>query len=196
MATQRGHPRAVGSISVATTVHQLKVTLKGVKPPVWRRVLVPSSWTLAELSPALESVMGWHGGHLHAFDTGDSVYGQPDPDWGGGLEDERKARLDDVLPQAGAKMRWDYDFGDGWEHEVVAEAIVEPDAGLRYPYCKTGRRACPPEDCGGPYGYQDLVDALTDPNHPRREELEEWVPPGFDPARFDLREINDALRRH
>jgi hypothetical protein len=171
------------------------LTLRGVKPPVWRRVLVPSSWTLGELSPALEAVMGWYGGHLHSFDPGDVVYGEPDPDWGDDLQDEREVRVGDVLSHAGTKMRWDYDFGDGWEHDVVVEAILEPDPTLRYPHCVTGRRACPPEDCGGPYGYRDLLGALADPSHPDHEELKEWAPPGFDPARFDVREVNEALRQ-
>jgi len=195
MATPRGHLRAVGSATAPTTVHQLKVTLRGTKPPVWRRVLVPSSWTLAKLSPALEAVMGWHGGHLHAFDVGDVVYGESGPDWGERMRDERKVRVGEVLGDVGSKLRWDYDFGDGWEHDVVVEAIVDSDPKLRYPHCVAGRRACPPEDCGGSWGYRELLGVLADPSQPDPQELRDWAPPGFDPARFDLGETNLILRQ-
>lgn len=195
MRTPRGHLRAVGSATTPTTVHQLKVTLRGVKPPVWRRVLVPSSWTLAKLSPVLEAVMGWYGGHLHAFDAGGVVYGEPDPDWRDRMRDERKVRVGEVLSGVGSKLRWDYDFGDGWEHGVVVEAIVERDPKLRYPHCVTGRRACPPEDCGGPWGYRELLEVLADPSRPDPRELCDWAPPGFDPARFDASETNLFLHQ-
>lgn len=195
MGRTRGHLRAVGSATAPTTVHQLKVTLRGVKPPVWRRALVPSSWTLAKLSPALEAVMGWYGGHLHAFDAGDVVYGVPDLDWGDRLRDERKVRVGEVLSGVGSKLRWDYDFGDGWEHDVAVEAIVEPDPKLRYPHCVTGRRACPPEDCGGPWGYRELLEVLADPSRPDPRGLRDWAAPGFDPARFDVSETNRFLHQ-
>jgi len=192
--TSRGHLRSVDSSpDAAATVHQLKVTLRQVRPPVWRRVLVESSSTLYKLSAALETAVGWYGGHLHTFDVDRVVYGQPDPDWD--VRDERKVRLGDVLARVGSKMRWDYDFGDGWEHDVVVEAIVDRDPKLRYPRCVAGRRACPPEDCGGPYGYRELLAALDDPSDPRHEEFVEWVPPGFDPARFDAGEINLMLHQ-
>lgn len=134
------------------TVHQLKVTLREVKPPVWRRIVVESDLTLGELYPVLLSAMGWMGGHLHLFDVGGTRYGIPDPEWGITELDENRFRLDDVLPKVGMKMRWDYDFGDGWEHDVVVEAITMPQRGVEYPLCLAGRRACPPEDCGGPWG--------------------------------------------
>ena len=193
MGTPTGHLRAVGSNPAVTTVHQLKVTLRGVKPPVWRRVVVPSSWTLAKLSPTLEAVMGWYGGHLHVFDADDVVYGAPDLDWGDRMRDERKVRVGEVLSAVRSKLRWDYDFGDGWQHDVVVEAIVEPDPKLRYPHCMAGRRACPPEDCGGPWGYRELLEVFADPTQPDPRELRDWAPQGFDPARFDLSETNLVL---
>ncbi len=147
-----------------TSVHQLKVTLRRVRPPVWRRIVVDSNIRLSALSDLLEAAMGWYGGHLHLFDVRGMTYGDPDPDWGGDMADERKVGLAQALPTVGSKMRWDYDFGDGWEHDVVVEAIDPPAAATRYPVCIAGRRACPPEDCGGPWGYQDLLDALERPN--------------------------------
>jgi hypothetical protein len=107
------------------TVHRLKVTLRSVKPPIWRRIEVASDVALAELSDLLEGAMGWLGGHLHAFEADGVTYERPDPDGGSfrRSRDEAEHRLGDVLSEVGAKMRWDYDFGDGWQHDVVVEAI-------------------------------------------------------------------------
>jgi hypothetical protein len=175
---------------VKKTVHRLKVSLRTVKPPVWRRIVVRSDITLNKLSAVLEAAMGWSGGHLHVFDVGGTRYGTPDPEWPDDDLDESSFRLGDVLPDVGSKLRWDYDFGDGWEHVVVVEevAVAEPD--VDYPLCLAGRRACPPEDCGGPWGYADLLEALADPSHPGHEEMREWVPPDFDPEHFDLAETS------
>ena len=187
----RGHLQTADSSPRTGTVRQLKVTLRQVRPPVWRRLLIDSSWTLAKLSGALETAMGWYGGHLHAFDSDGVMYGQLDPDWD--VRDVRKVRVGDLLAGVGSKMRWDYDFGDGWEHDVVVEAIVDRDPKLRYPHCVAGRRACPPDDCGGPYGYAEMLEALGDTGHPRHEETAEWMSPRFDPAYFNAREINLLL---
>ena len=161
---------------------------------MWRRIIVESDLTVGELAPVLEAAMGWLGGHLHVFDVGGTRYGTPDPDWGTDDLDENRFRLDDVLPKVGMKLRWDYDFGDGWEHDVLVEAISLRARGVEYPLCLAGRRACPPEDCGGPWGYADLLEALANPDHPEHEDLREWAPPGFDPAEFDMEETNQAMR--
>ena len=176
------------------TVHRLKITLRGVKPPVWRRIEVGSGITLGELSPMLEGVMGWYGGHLHAFDVDGNDYSPPDPDWDSDDLDENECRLGDVLPTVGAKMRWDYDFGDGWQHNVVVEAIRPAESGLTYPLCIAGKRACPPEDCGGSWGYAEILRALRDPNHPDREDFLAMVSPGFDPAKFNPVDATTYLR--
>ncbi len=179
---------------MAKTIHQLKVTLRDVKPPVWRRILVESEVSLAELSAVLVGAMGWMGTHLHLFEVGDRQYGVPDPDWGFDVLDEEQYVLDVVLPKVGMKMRWDYDFGDGWEHDVRLEAITLLKRSTNYPVCLAGRRACPPEDCGGPWGYANLLDAMRNPDHPEREELMGWVTPGFDPNCFDMEEAEEAIR--
>jgi hypothetical protein len=118
----------------------------------------------------------------------------PDPEWPDDDLDERLFRVREVLPDVGSKLRWDYDFGDGWEHLVVVEKIVpaEPDSEL--PICLAGRMACPPDDCGGPMGYQDMLDALSDPAHPEHDEIQAWVPPGFDPTSFDVTEATSSMR--
>lgn len=175
------------------TVHRLKITLRRVRPPVWRRIEVASDTTLGELSPMLEGVMGWYGGHLHAFDVDGTDFGPPDPDWGTDDLDENKYRLGAVLATVGGKMGWDYDFGDGWEHTVLVEAITPTDPQLEYPRCITGKGSCPPDDCGGPSAYSAIVEALRDPDYPDREDLLSMVPPGFNPGAFNLHDAEAAL---
>jgi len=178
------------------TVHRLKVTLRGVRPPIWRRIEVPSEIKLSELAGVLEAATGWMGGHLHAFEAGGVLYETPDGDDLGfrPSRDERTVRLGDVLPAVKEKMRWDYDFGDGWEHDVVVEAIEPRGRDAAAPVCLAGKRACPPDDCGGPWGYGNLLAALSDPTHEEHEELAEWVPPGFDPEAFDAEESTAMMR--
>jgi hypothetical protein len=178
------------------TAHRLKVTLRSVKPPIWRRIEVESNVTLAALSDLLEGAMGWMGGHLHAFEAHGVTYERPDPDEGLSrrAKDENEHRLGDVLTEVGAKMRWDYDFGDGWQHNVVVEAIEPLVPSVEYPRCVTGRRACPPEDCGGPWGFQELLEAIADPAHPRYKELIEWLPIDYRLEEFDPDEATDDMR--
>ncbi len=179
------------------TVHRLKVTLRGVRPPVWRRVEVVSTTTLHQLSAELEAAMGWFGGHLHAFEVGGTTYQLPDDDELGWrpTKDERRAVLNKVVPAVKMKMLWEYYFGDGWAHDVLVEAIEPAVAGVEYPRCIAGGRASPPEDCGGPWGYADLLEALADPSHPEHAAMLEWAPPDFDPARFDPDEATHAIRQ-
>ena len=178
------------------TVHRLKVTLRQVKPPVWRRIEVASNIKLSELSDLLEAAMGWLGGHLHAFEADGVIYETPDGERFGlpTPRDERKARLGEVLPAVKSKMRWDYDFGDGWEHDIVVEAIEPMKSDAVYPVCRAGKRACPPDDCGGPWGYGNFLAAISDPTHEEHEELTEWLPPGFDPDEFDIAEATDTMQ--
>jgi hypothetical protein len=168
----------------------LKVTLRGVRPPVWRRLVVPSSVTLAELHSVFQTAMGWTDSHLHSFDIGGVLYGDVE-DFEGRVGDETRTRLSSVARRV-SKFRYDYDFGDGWEHDVLIEQ-VESGASVIAPYCLAGRRGCPPEDCGGPWGYEHLLEVLADPAHEEHAHLAEWAGP-FDPARFDLDETNDLLR--
>ena len=176
------------------TVHQLKIALREVKPPVWRRIVVRSETWLSDMPWILEQAVGWDSYHLHAFDIDGVRYGVPDPDWDLDFLDEYQFRLGEVLPTVGSKMRYDYDFGDGWEHDVLVEAISLPQRGVKYPVCIDGKRTCPPEDCGGPWGYANVLEALRDPGHAEHEELTAWAPPGFSPARFDLETTNEAMR--
>lgn len=153
-----------------------------------------SDLSLGELAPILEGAMGWLGGHLHVFDVDGTWYGSADPDWPSDGLDENQYQLGEVLTSVGDKMRWDYDFGDGWEHNVVVEKIFEAEPAVEYPTCLAGRRACPPEDCGGPDGYAQLLEVLADPSHPDHDELREWAPTDFDPDYFDAEEASLEMR--
>lgn len=179
----------------AATVHRLKITLRSVRPPVWRRIEVRSDVALDEFSGLLEAAMGWWGYHLHSFEVDGAVYERPYPDdWlRRETHDESEHRVGDVLGEVGARMCWDYDFGDGWQHDIEVEAIELADPGATYPRCVAGRRACPPEDCGGPWGYGELLGAIADERHPRHVELIEWLPSGWDPAHFDPAESTRSM---
>jgi Plasmid pRiA4b ORF-3-like protein len=180
-------------IPFGPTVHVLKITLRDVKPPVWRRLVVGSDTRLPKFARMLESTMGWGGYHLHLFDVGGVLFGPDDEDFDYTI-DERHATVQHLLPKVKSKLRWDYDFGDGWEHDVVVEAIDPAEEGARYPVCLDGKRACPPEDCGGPHGYANLLSVLADADHPEHAAAAAWVPDGFDPKKFDLAATNRRLR--
>lgn len=137
-------------------------------------------------------VMGWTDTHSHAFHVGRQTFAAFDSDFPNDDLDERRYTLAQLLPRENDALRFDYDFGDGWEHRVTVEAIVAVDAAVRYPRCVAGRRACPPEDCGGPYGYREFLVKLADPMHPEHERMREWGGP-FDPSAFDLVETNVGL---
>jgi hypothetical protein len=188
---------ALAAGMLAGDVCQLKITLRGVaKPPVWRRIAVPAGLTLDLLHEVIQQAMGWEDGHLHVFSTPRRDYGIPDPDLG--HADERKVTLAKVLARPGATMRYTYDFGDGWEHDIVLEKVLPPDPVARVS-CLAGKGACPPEDCGGAWGYASLKEALADPDHPEHEDLLDWLgldsAVDFDPAQFRLDEVNASLSR-
>ncbi len=179
-------------------VYQIKVTLKGIRPPIWRRLLVPSDTTLDRLHDVIQIAMGWENAHLHQFIAGRQVIGEPNPELGNPFgppaQDERTVALGEVLRKEKDKILYQYDFGDSWEHEIRLEKVLAPDPDLRHPVCVKARRACPPEDCGGPWGYADLLEALADPEHPEHEAYLEWLPEDWVPEKVDLERINEALR--
>jgi len=155
--------------------------------------VVASDTKLPKFNRMLEAVMGWDGYHLHMFEVGGLRFGPPDED-DEAMIAERNITLAQILPRPGSSLSWTYDFGDNWTHEVVAESIEEIQPGTRYPVCTAGERACPPEDCGGAWGYEELLAALADPSHEEHESMVEWAPAGFDPATFDLEAANRRLR--
>lgn len=133
------------------SIYQIKVALRHIAPPVWRRIEVPGNIKLGQLHDIIQIVMGWTDSHLHAFHVGRVTYGVPDPDAlvDMEMENERNVRLNQIAAE-GDKLIYEYDFGDGWEHELGIEKIFPAEKGKRYPRCIAGKRACPPEDCGGP----------------------------------------------
>lgn len=178
-------------------IYQLKVTLAGTKPPIWRRLQVTGSVTLSKLAAIINTAMGWDGVHLYEFSVGSETWGPPAPageDWGDATNDDRKATLAELAPHRGSKLKYLYDMGDSWLHQLVVEQIVEPEPKQRYPLCVEGKRACPPEDCGGVAGFYNLLEVLADPKHPEHKELAEWVGGEFDPEAFKLDGVNQALR--
>jgi hypothetical protein len=185
-----------GRITSKTKILQLKITLAGVRPPVWRRVLVPGEMSLAELHDVIQVAMGWTDSHLHEFEVGDVRYGTPDPDWDrDDVRDESRAKLVRVATKTNRLLRYTYDFGDDWRHDIAVEKVLAPEPGRRYPVCTGGRRACPPEDVGGPSGYPEFLQAIADPKHPDHEHWSEWIGDGFDPAGFDLATTDELLDR-
>ena len=171
--------------------HRLKVTLEGVEPPVWRRLVVPSEFTLFDLHCAIQVAMGWEDCHLHDFEIKRQRYALPDADDFGSPLDETRASLRDVAGPR-AKIRYQYDFGDSWNHVIVVEKILE-DTEVAPPICTDGARACPPEDSGGPWGYSEKLQALADPEDEDNEELRDWMGEDFDPERFEIDAINRQL---
>ena len=183
----------------AQVVYQFKITLKSVRPPIWRRFLVEPGMTLHDLHLVINEVMGWSNYHLHEFDIQGERYGAPGmgeswSDLSEDMLDERKFKLGDIIHPDGQKFHYSYDFGDGWEHDVVAEQSMPKVEGVLYPICIGGARACPPEDCGGTWGYQELFKILKNPNHPEYEEKKEWAGLRLDPERFDVDEVNTILK--
>lgn len=179
-------------------IYQLKISLRGITPPIWRRIHVPGDTRLSTLHPIIQVVMGWTNSHMHQFKVGETYYGETYPDDMDGMpetRDERKARLEELVSRPRAKFVYEYDFGDSWEHEIALEKILPAEAGVKYPVCLEGQRACPPEDCGGVWGYVDLLTVLQDEEHPEHEEMLEWLGEEFDSEAFRLAEINAALKR-
>lgn len=175
------------------TVYQLKITLRDIKPPIWRRVQVKSSVTLSQLHLIIQGAMGWWDCHLHQFSIQGIDYGEPDPDYSLDMEDEKKVKLNQVIKQEKSKFFYIYDFGDGWEHEILVEKVLPIEAKVSYPVCIKAKRACPPEDCGGAWGYADFLEAIHNPTHPDHESFLEWIEGDFDSEACDLHEINQRL---
>jgi hypothetical protein len=177
-------------------IYQIKVTLDDTHPPVWRRIQVPGNTTLLKLHDILQIVMGWEDYHLHMFTIEGSIYGDPaDDEYGDlGTLDETRFKLNQVIYREGQRLRYEYDFGDSWDHTLLVEKILPSQEGVRYPICLKGKRACPPEDVGGVWGYENFLEAIRNPDHDEHEEYLTWVGGEFDPEAFNLEEVNTQLR--
>jgi pRiA4b ORF-3-like protein len=186
--SRSGLPKRPKTKREPAAVHQLKITLLDTDPPIWRRVLVRSGTTLAELHRVIQVAMGWEGYHLHSF----GVVG-----WGAydDLDDDREATtLWRIAPRPGDGLGYRYDFGDDWDHEVLVEKVLVAGRRHAYPVCLAGRRACPPEDSGGPWGSVRFLKAMARRRGPEYREYRESYRTKWDAAAFDLDEVNAALR--
>jgi hypothetical protein len=188
-----GHSR--GRRAAVPVVHRIKVTIAGSKPPIWRRLEVPSAISLVGLHEVLQAAFEWDGGHLWLFEAGTDSFGVGD--LGSPSKDARRVTLGQAAPRKGFAMSYVYDFGDDWRHQIQVEDIGAAEPGVTYPRCLTGRRAAPPEDCGGVWGYAELIEILADPAHPEYESRLDWLgldsADEFDPAEFSVEEVNEML---
>jgi Plasmid pRiA4b ORF-3-like protein len=188
-------------------VYQFKLALVGIGPPIWRRIQVPDTYSFWDLHVALQDSMGWLDYHLHVFRVPGPGAGEfeqigiPDDD---PFEGDKPTLPGWEIPitryfsRPGTTVPYEYDFGDGWEHELTLEAILPRQAGQKYPICVDGARACPPEDCGGVHGYENLLTVIQDRTHEEYERMLEWLGGRYDPDRFDPKRVkfDDPARRY
>jgi hypothetical protein len=182
--------------SVSPQVLQMKVTLEDSKPPIWRRILVTDDLTFYKFHIILQAVMGWTNSHLHMFQLGGLLIGDPEVDETGelGFKNERKYKLSQFNFEAGDKFVYEYDFGDSWRHKILVEKILPISSDVQVPACVKGKGACPPEDVGGVWGYADFLEAIANPDHPEHADMLEWIGDDFDPTYFNLDEVNAVLK--
>jgi hypothetical protein len=182
--------------SVSRSTVLLRIELLNMEPLIWRRVRVPAKWTLRRLHGVLQKVFGWEDRHLHEFQLGDLRIGMPELDESeAGLQDDREWTLAEVLRTGAQEFLYVYDFGDEWEHRLIVEPAARTEAGAQLaPMCLAGENAAPPEDVGGPPGYELFLEALGNPQHEQHEEMLEWIGGIWDPRAFDINRVNRSLR--
>lgn len=173
----------------AGVVVRIKVKLLGVsKPPVWRRLQLDADTTLDRLHETILAAFGWAGYHMHVFRSGDEEFGVPDPQLG--LVDEHRVSLGQLIGDVGDRLLYTYDLGDNWEHEIVVEELLDADPEVHNPVLLAAKGGCPPEDCGGPWGYAELKEILADPTHEQHQEMLDWLglddASGFDPGSIQV----------
>ncbi|MBK6835580.1 MAG: plasmid pRiA4b ORF-3 family protein [Bacteroidetes bacterium] len=173
---------------------QLKINLEGIKPNIWRTVLVSNTSTVYELHHIIQIAFGWENYHAYSFSKNDSIYGNPIL-----LDDEtvindKEIFLHELFEKRGTKINYEYDFGDGWIHSIALEDILPNDSKVKHPVCLEGERACPPEDCGGTFGYSNLVNVMKNSKHPEHKEFVKWLGKPFDSESIDLVEVNKELK--
>ena len=181
-------------------IYQFKITLLGSKPPIWRRIQVHDC-TLDKLHEYIQTAMGWTNSHLHQFDVKGKRYGDPSL-LGDGFEDvecvdSTKTLLSELLPEPDKRFafKYEYDFGDDWQHEVLFEGSPSVDPKAKYPLCLEGKRACPPEDCGGVWGYADFLEAIRNKTYDQHKDMLEWIGGRFDPETFDAKRATKEMKK-
>lgn len=180
-------------MSPQAQIYQIKVTLQGIHPPIWRRIQVRGDTPLDKLHDILQIVMGWTDSHLHQFIVGEAYFGPFDSEYDDlPMSDETQFKLSRITNREGSTFIYEYDLGDSWRHELLIEKIA-PKEQAQYPVCLAGERSSPPEDVGGIWGYEQFLDAIRDPEHPEHEDYVEWIGDEFDPEAFDLDRVNALL---
>ncbi len=174
-------------------MYELRVVMKDIEPPVWRTIQVPESTTLHRLHQVLQVAMGWTNSHLYLFHVGGKTYGEPSPEWESEVLDATITTLEQIVSHGNRSFVYEYDLGDSWMHEISLQRTVEA-GGEERPRCPGGARACPPEECGGPWGYEEFLRAISDPSHEEHERFLEWVGGHFDPEEFEAAAVDQALR--
>jgi hypothetical protein len=185
---------AMKAINSARQVFQFHLSLDGTVPPIWRRILVPADFTLAQLHLVIQAVMDWQDCHLHEINVAGREYGIPDPDGEHQFSDDRKVRLLDLNLTARSRISYTYDFGDEWLHVLKLEEVSQGDSDDIRALCIAGQRSGPPEDVGGVFGYEELLLARADPTNEQHQDAKEWLG-DFDPEYFSIDEANQRLRR-
>jgi hypothetical protein len=192
--------QGIGAIPASERLYQFKITLLRIKPPIWRRIQIKDG-TLDKLHEHFQTAMGWTNSHLHQFEIEGERFGDPqlldDGFADSNCIDSTVAKISEVVPDNGSRFRfrYEYDFGDGWVHEILFEGCVRAEPNGRYPLCVEGARACPPEDVGGVGGYEEFVEALTDPKHEQHEDFVKWSGGDFDTEKFDPTEATKHMKR-
>jgi hypothetical protein len=178
--------------------YQIQISLKNISPKIWRRLLIPADIPLQDLHKVIQTSMGWWSNHLHQFIKDRKYYLEKTEEtdfWDKMIHvDYSKLKLSDLLKKENDKIVYEYDFGDGWLHDITLEKILDPDPGATYPVCVAGKRNCPPEDCGGPYGYSNFLKIISNPRDKEYKEMIEWSGSNFDPESFNMEAINDLLK--
>jgi len=179
-------------------IYQIKIALKESKPKIWRRLLVPSDLLLSHFHEVIQVAMGWTNSHLHQFIKNKTFYTEKmigDDLWDEmGNVDYSGMKISDLLKKEKDKIIYEYDFGDSWKHDITLEKIEESEINDYRPICLTGKNNCPPEDCGGIWGYNDMLEILKQPDHEEYEEYVEWLGEEYDPEYFDKNEINKIFK--
>lgn len=175
-------------------IYQIQVVLTNTKPKIWRRLLVNSDILLVDLHRIIQTAMGWTNSHLHLFNDGITEYAPKEFEVEGS-RNSRTIKLYSILKKEKSKILYEYDFGDSWNHDIILEKIIKEEDTGQIPRCIKGKRNCPPEDCGGTWGYSDLLLTISNPKHEDYESMMEWLGGNFDPEHFDIEEINNNLRQ-
>lgn len=181
-------------------IFQIRIDVARYRPKIWRRLLVRSDLPLYDFHMTIQIAMGWENSHLHQFIKGKKFYSErlaDDWTWDDLSNiDYEGMIISDLLEKAKDKIEYEYDFGDGWIHDVILEKVLLPDETMKAPVCIDGALACPPEDCGGIWGYASMLEILKDPGHEQYEETLEWVGETFNPEFFDIEAVNKLLKKH